>query len=156
MPARIHDLATKDYLMTQAKTGDTVRVHYTGTLADGSQFDSSEGREPMEFTLGNGDLIPGFEDATLGMSVNDKKSVTIPADEAYGPHDPDMVQEIDRSDLPPDVPLETGLRLQAEADDGSTVLVTITTITDQTVILDGNHPLAGKDLTFDIELVEIV
>jgi FKBP-type peptidyl-prolyl cis-trans isomerase 2 len=142
--------------MTQAKDGDTVRVHYTGTLADGSQFDSSRDRDPMEFTLGNGDLIPGFEEATIGMSVNDTIVVTIPADQAYGANDPEMVQEISREDLPEDIPLELGLRLQAEAPDGSAVLVTVTDLTDDVVILDGNHPLAGKDLTFEIELVEIV
>ena len=139
-----------------AKNGDTVQVNYTGKLADGTVFDSSQGRDPLEFTLGRGDMIPGFEKEVLGMKVGDKKTFTIPSDEAYGPHLDNLVIEVSRDRLPGNVTPEVGMQLVMSAPDGKTIPATITKVTDNTsVTLDANHPLAGKDLTFDIELVKI-
>jgi len=141
--------------MSEAKNGDTVKVHYTGTLSDGSEFDSSRGREPLEFTLGAGGIIAGFDDAVTGMTVGDRQTVTIPAAEAYGSHNPEMVQEVPRSMLPDDMEVEEGMKLQAQGPGGQPFVVTVTAVAAETVTVDGNHPLAGQDLTFDIELVEI-
>lgn len=141
--------------MTQAKAGDTVAIHYTGTLADGSQFDSSEGRDPLRFTLGSGQIIAGLDAAITGMSQGEKKSVTIAAAEAYGDHRPEAVQAVPRAQIPAEIPLEVGGGLQVQTPDGQTIPVTVTSVTDEEVILDANHPLAGKDLTFAVELVEI-
>jgi peptidylprolyl isomerase len=142
--------------MTQAKSGDTVRVHYTGTLDDGTTFDSSQGREPLEFTLGEGAVISGFEEVVTGMAVGENKQATIPADQAYGQHDPAMVHEVPRAEIPAEVTLEVGGQLQATDGAGRTHLLTVADLSEETVTLDANHPLAGKDLNFDIELVEIV
>jgi peptidylprolyl isomerase len=142
--------------MTDAKSGDTVRIHYTGTLADGSTFDSSDGRDPLEFKLGTGNVIAGFDVAVEGMSVGDAKTVEIPADQAYGAHNPHAQQSFPRDKIPDDVPLEIGARLQLQSSQGQPMMVTVTEVTDDAVILDANHPLAGKNLTFKIELVEIV
>jgi FKBP-type peptidyl-prolyl cis-trans isomerase 2 len=142
--------------MTEAKQGDTVRVHYTGRLQDGTVFDSSQDREPLEFTIGENKVIPGFEQAVIGMDTGESKTAELEADQAYGQHSEQMVLEIDRDQVPEDVDLEIGGRLQLRRQDGGTAIVTVTNITDSNVTLDGNHPLAGKDLTFDIELVEIV
>ena len=139
----------------QAKNGDTVQVHYTGKLADGTMFDSSVGREPLEFTLGAGQMIPGFEKAVLGMKVGEKKTFTIPSDEAYGPYRDDMMLEMSRDELPAGMTPEVGQRLGMRRPDGGTSIVTITSVSDNAVIIDANHPLAGKDLTFAIELVKI-
>jgi peptidylprolyl isomerase len=140
----------------QAKNGDTVQVNYTGKLADGTVFDSSVGREPLEFTLGAGQMIPGFEKAVFGMKVGEKKTVTIPVDEAYGPHRDDLVIEVPRDKLPAGLTPEVGQQLGVKQADGSTAVVTITNVSDNnTVTIDANHPLAGKDLTFEIELVKI-
>ncbi len=141
--------------MTQAKAGDTVAIHYTGTLADGSQFDSSEGRDPLRFTLGSGQIIAGLDAAIAGMSQGEKKSVTIAAAEAYGDHRPEAVQAVPRAQIPAEIPLEVGGGLQVQTPDGQTIPVTVTSVTDEEVTLDANHPLAGKDLTFAVELVEI-
>ncbi len=141
--------------MTQAKAGDTVAIHYTGTLSDGSQFDSSEGRDPLRFTLGSGQIIAGLDAAITGMSQGDKKSVTIAAAEAYGDHRPEAVQAVPRAQIPAEIPLEVGGGLQVQTPDGQTIPVTVTSVTDEEVTLDANHPLAGKDLTFAVELVEI-
>jgi FKBP-type peptidyl-prolyl cis-trans isomerase 2 len=141
--------------MTQAKAGDTVAIHYTGTLADGSQFDSSEGRDPLRFTLGSGQIIAGLDAAITGMSQGEKKSVTIAAAEAYGDHRPEAVQAVPRVQIPAEIPLEVGGGLQVQTPDGQTIPVTVTSVTDEEVTLDANHPLAGKDLTFAVELVEI-
>lgn len=139
-----------------AKTGDTVQVNYTGKLADGTVFDSSEGREPYEFNLGAGQAIPGFDKAILGMKVGEKKTVTIPSDEAYGPHLDDMVVEVPREKLPSNIEPKVGQMLEATRPDGEKIGFIITNVSDNnTVTLDANHPLAGKDLTFDIELVKI-
>lgn len=142
--------------MSEAATGDTVRVHYTGTLDDGSEFDSSSGGAPLEFQLGEGNVIPGFEGAVLGMAVGDSKTVNIEAANAYGPHHPEGVQEIERSAIPEEVAVEIGGKLQAMSSDNETMVLTVVAIGDDTVTLDANHPLAGKDLSFEIELVEIV
>jgi peptidylprolyl isomerase len=139
----------------QAKNGDTVQVNYTGKLADGTVFDSSVGREPLEFTLGAGQVIPGFEKAVFGMKVGEKKTVTIPVDDAYGPHRDDMVGEVPREEFPEDITLKVGQQLGVKRTDGGTSIVTVLSVSDNTVTIDFNHPLAGKDLTFEIELVKI-
>ncbi|MCC5828029.1 MAG: peptidylprolyl isomerase [Phycisphaeraceae bacterium] len=139
----------------QAKTGDTVKVHYTGKLTDGTVFDSSIDREPLEFTLGAGQIIPGFEKAVEGLAPGEKTQTTIPADEAYGPHNAEAVVEVERSQLPEDVKPEVGRQLQVQRQDGEPIPVRITAVNDATVILDANHPLAGKDLNFEIEVVAV-
>jgi peptidylprolyl isomerase len=141
--------------MTQVKSGDTVRIHYTGTLADGSTFDSSEGRDPLEFTVGSGQIIPGLDKEIPGMAVGDKKTVTIAPAEAYGDSHPDAIQSIPRSNVPPEIPLEVGLQLQMQSPSGQVVPVTVVEIGADEVTLDANHPLAGKELTFAFELVSI-
>jgi len=141
--------------MSQAKPGDTVRIHYTGTLDDGTQFDSSTGRDPLEFTIGSGQVIPGFDKAVEGMTVGDSKSVNIAANDAYGPRHAQMVQQVPKTALPGDLePLE-GMTLQARGNDGQVINLTVTAVGDEHITVDGNHPLAGRDLNFDIELVEI-
>ena len=141
--------------MVQAKKGDKVKVHYTGKLEDGSVFDSSGGDSPLEFTLGQGQVIPGFDQGVLGMEPGESKVLNIPVDQAYGPHNPDAVFEIDRSELPPDIPLEVGLRMQGNQPGGRVAEITIVEFDDAKVKMDSNHPLAGQALTFDIQLVEI-
>ena len=141
--------------MSAAKSGDTVKVHYTGTLNDGSQFDSSQGREPLEFTLGEGQVIPGFDEAVSGMAIGDSKTVTIPFGEAYGARSEEMIQLVPREAIPDDIELELGLVLSAQGPDGHTLTFTVVEIGDEQVTVDGNHPLAGQDLTFALELVSI-
>ena len=141
--------------MTQVKTGDTVHIHYIGTLNDGTTFDSSEGREPLSFQVGSGQIIPGLDSAIPGMTVGDKKTVNVACDEAYGQVNPEMTQAVPRADIPADIPLETGTRLQMQTQNGQVIPVTVTAVDDSTVTLDANHPLAGQDLTFNIELVKI-
>jgi len=141
--------------MSQAKHGDVVRVHYTGTLADGTEFDSSRGREPLEFTLGGGGLIPGFEKAVFGMSTGENKIVTIPAEDAYGPRRAELSHEAPRTVIPDDIELTTGMILHAEGPEGQELTFQVTAFDEETVTLDGNHPLAGEDLTFRLELVEV-
>ena len=141
--------------MTQAKQDDKVRIHYTGTLEDGSQFDSSRQGEPFEFTLGADEVIPGFDAAILGMQVGDKKTVAIPPDEAYGPRHEGMVRAFDRGDFPEGEELEVGAQFNATAPEGGSLLLTVTAVEDDKITLDANHPLAGKALTFELELVEI-
>ena len=142
--------------MSQATKTDTVKVHYTGTTDDGVVFDSSREREPLEFTMGQGQLIPGFENAVEGMKVGDSAKVRIPSEEAYGEVRDDTVVDINRSQIPPDINPEVGMVLQMQQPDGSPLNVTIREVNDDSVKLDANHPLAGQALTFDIELVEIV
>jgi len=141
--------------MSHAKTGDTVKIHYTGTLTDGTQFDSSAGRDPLEFTLGSGQVIPGFDQAVRGMAVGDSKSVNIAAQDAYGPRHEQMVQEVPKNALPEDLEPTAGMSLQARGQDGRVLNLTVTHVGDEAITVDGNHPLAGRDLNFDIELVEI-
>ncbi len=139
-----------------AVAGDTVRVHYTGTLEDGTEFDSSRDRDPIEFVLGAGQVIPGFENAVAGMEPGETKTFTIPADEAYGPHRPELVHRIPRAQVPAEVTLAPGARLEARDQGGRRVVLTVIEVTDEEAVLDANHPLAGKDLTFQIELVAVV
>lgn len=141
--------------MSQPKSGDKVKVHYTGTLADGTQFDSSVGGDPLEFVMGEGQLIPGFENAVAQMSVGDKCTVTIVADEAYGPRYDELLQEVPRDLIPDSIELSEGLALQGQAPDGHPMRYTVISFTDEQVTLDGNHPLAGQDLTFALELVSV-
>jgi len=141
--------------MAQAKSGDTVRVHYTGRLDDGSVFDSSEGREPLEFVLGAQQVIPGFEEAVDGLSPGEARTVDIPADRAYGARREEMVLTVGRDQFPDEIRPEVGQQLQM-SQDGQVAIVTVTGVSDRDVTLDANHPLAGKDLTFDVQLVEIV
>ncbi len=138
-----------------ASDGNTVKVHYTGTLADGTTFDTSVGREPLEFTLGAGQMIPGFEAGVRGMQVGQSKTVTIPAGEAYGPHRDDLVLVIQRDQLPAGLDPEVGQQLPMQQASGRTTVVTVTDVAEETITVDANHPLAGKELTFELELVEI-
>ena len=142
--------------MSNAKSGDTVKIHYTGTLDDGSQFDSSAGRDPLEFEVGSGQVIPGFDKAVEGMAVGDSKNVRIEPDEAYGPRHEQLVQEVDRSLLPDDLDPREGMTLQSNSPDGQTMQFMVTAVAEETITVDANHPLAGEVLSFDIELVEIV
>lgn len=141
--------------MTHATAGNTVRIHYTGTLQDGSVFDSSEGRDPLEFQLGSGQIIPGLDRAIDGMAMGEQKTVTIPAAEAYGDYQPEAKQDVPREQIPDDIPLDEGTMLQMQTPDGRQVPVQVAAVTDATVTLDANHPLAGKDLTFAVELVSV-
>jgi FKBP-type peptidyl-prolyl cis-trans isomerase 2 len=142
--------------MQKPKSGDTVRVHYTGTLEDGSQFDSSREREPMEFALGQGQLIAGFEKAVYDLGVGETCTVVLPPEEGYGEVNPDMVQDVPREMMPEGIELKEGIVLQGKADDGRVDTFTVVAFTEEKVTLDANHPLAGKALTFEIELLEIV
>jgi peptidylprolyl isomerase len=140
----------------QAKNGDRVRIHYTGTLTNGTTFDSSRNREPLEFTLGEGQLIKGFELAVAGMAPGQNKTITIDAAEAYGPRREELVNQLPRDTIPSDIDLEQGLQLEAQNSEGRAVRFVVAAFDDDTVTLDGNHPLAGEDLTFEIEVVEVV
>lgn len=141
--------------MSQAKPGDTVRIHYTGTLNDGTQFDSSIGRDPLEFAVGGGMVIPGFDSAVQGMAVGESKSFTIEPEAAYGTKQDHLVQEVPRGALPDGLTPEVGMPLQSQSPDGQIMDLVITEVTDDTITVDANHPLADKALTFDIELVAI-
>lgn len=142
--------------MPQAKNGDTVKIHYTGKLDDGNVFDSSMDRDPLEFKIGENQVIDGFEEAVVGMSPNENKTTTIPSDKAYGEYRDDMVLEVEKSQFPDDIDPKVGQQLELRQENGQRVVVTVTGIGDSGVTLDANHPLAGKDLTFEIQLVEIV
>ena len=143
--------------MAPAQNGDKVKVHYTGTLEDGSQFDSSRERDqPMEFTIGKRELLQGFENAVVGLELNESRSVSLTAEEAYGAHDPSQIIEMPRTQIPSELKLEIGLRLQGQRPKGETVLFSVVAINETSVTLDSNHPLAGKALTFEIELLEIL
>lgn len=141
--------------MSEADNGNTVKVHYTGKLEDGTVFDSSEGREPLEVTLGAGSVIPGFEKGLLGMKVDEKKTITIAAEEAYGPHREELTMQVPKTDFPDEITPKVGLQLDMEREDGQNIPVTIVNIEDESVTLDANHPLAGKALIFDLTLVEV-
>jgi peptidylprolyl isomerase len=142
--------------MASAQKGDSVKVYYTGRFADGTVFDSSEGREPLEFTLGAKEVIRGFEQAVLGMLPGESKTVTLAAEQAYGPHRPEMVAEVARTEVPPHLDLVVGNHLELTREDGEPLAVLISALSDTIVTLDANHPLAGRDLTFDIQLLEII
>lgn len=141
--------------MAQAKTGDTVHIHYTGRLGDGTVFDSSRDRDPLSFTLGEGQVIPGFEAAVTGMETGESKTAEIPSGEAYGPRRPEMEMSMPRSQFPDGMNPEVGQQLQMQTPDGQAVPVMVTGTSDEAIELDANHPLAGQDLTFDIELVKV-
>lgn len=141
--------------MSKAKSGDTVSVHYTGKLEDDTVFDSSRDREPLSFEIGEGKVIPGFEQGVVGMAPGETKTITIESDEAYGPYRDDQVVEIEASRLPDDIDPVVGQQLQVQQADGQTAVVIIKEVSNGTIKLDANHPLAGKDLTFDIELVSV-
>lgn len=142
--------------MAQVKSGDKIKVHYHGKLTSGETFDSSAGREPLEFEVGSGMVIPGFDEGVTGMSVGEKKTVNIPFSEAYGPKNQDMIIEMPKDRFPADMELEISMPLMMSDQQGQQFQVTIVEIKDDTVMLDANHPLAGQDLIFDLELVEIV
>jgi peptidylprolyl isomerase len=142
--------------MTTAAKGDTVRIHYSGRLVDGTPFDSSEGRAPLEFTLGQGQVIKGLEAHVTGMETGDKATVTIPVDEAYGPRRDDAIQQLDRAKVPTGIDLQVGTQLKARTADGGMLPITVVGVDEQSVTVDANHPLAGQDLVFDVELVEVV
>lgn len=141
--------------MTNAKEGDTVFVHYTGKLDDDTVFDSSRDREPLSFAIGEGKVIPGFEKEVVGMTPGDTKTITIGSEQAYGPYRDDQVIEVERERLPDEIEPEVGHQLQVQQADGSTSVVVIKDVTEEKVVLDANHPLAGQDLTFDLELVKV-
>ncbi len=141
--------------MAQVKNGDTVKVHYTGKLTDGETFDSSVGREPLEFTVGAGQMIPGFDAALPGMSVGDKKTINIPASEGYGDINEQAIIDFPKENVPEDMKLEPGMSLTLSNQEGQPFPVVVKEIKDDVIILDANHFLAGKELVFDIELVEI-
>lgn len=142
--------------MTQAKSGDTVRIHYIGKFTDGTEFDSSTGQPPLEFVLGAGQILSGLDKEIDGMEIGSHQTVTVPAEEAYGAHDPAKVHALPRSAVPSDIDLKPGLQLQTRTPDGNTIPLVVTEIDEQVVTVDANHPFAGKDLVFDVELVEIV
>lgn len=141
--------------MRQVQAGDKVKVHYHGKLTDNTTFDSSEGREPLEFTVGSGQVIKGFDDGVTGMQVGEKKTISIPVEEAYGPKQDELLIEFPKDQFPADMQPQVGMALNMRNDQGQTFPVTIAEIKEESVVLDGNHPLAGKDLVFDLELVAI-
>lgn len=141
--------------MDQAKNGHAVTIHYTGKLSDGTIFDSSQGKEPLPFSIGSGQVIPGFEEAVIGMAIGDKKTVTIPPDKAYGERNEQLVITVPRDQVPSDINPQVGLQLQVMNQDQQPMVVQIIEVTDEKVVLDANPPLAGRNLTFDIELVSI-
>jgi len=142
--------------MQKVKSGDKVKVHYHGRLTDGQTFDKSEGREPLEFEVGSGMVIKGFDDGVTGMSVGDKKTINIPFNEAYGPKNPDMIIDMPKDRFPKEIELEIGMPLAMSDGQGQQFEVIVTQLKEESVVLDANHPLAGQDLIFDLELIEIV
>ena len=141
--------------MSQAKAGDKVKVHYKGSLKDGKVFDSSEGKDPLEFTIGQKMVVKGFENAIVGMASGEKKKICIQPKEAYGEYRKDLVATIERSEIPNDIKPELGMMLQVSPEPGRPTAVTVTELNEKTLTLDGNHPLAGKELTFELDLVSI-
>jgi peptidylprolyl isomerase len=141
--------------MAKAKKGDKVKVHYTGKLKDGTEFDSSQDQDPLEFKLGEGNIIPGFEDAIIGMKEGEEKTEEIGADNAYGQYNKEYVVSVDRKEIPEDIDVKKGMQLEMKLEDGRSVPVMVREVKGDEVIIDANHPLAGKDLVFDIKLVEI-
>jgi peptidylprolyl isomerase len=141
--------------MSHAKAGDKVKIHYTGKLDDGTEFDSSAGRDPLEFVLGSGQVIPGFDNAVDGMKVGENKEVRLDAEDAYGARNDQLIQEVPKSALPDDLEPKVGMGLQSQSPDGQVMQLTVTDVADDSITVDANHPLAGKALSFAIELVEI-
>ncbi|MBI5025265.1 MAG: peptidylprolyl isomerase [Nitrospirae bacterium] len=142
--------------MTQAKHGDTVKIHYTGKLEDGTVFDTSIGREPLQFKIGENQVIQGFEKGIIGMNPNESKTITIPSDEAYGPYRKEMVLDIPVNQFPPSIQPEIGQQLELRQPNGQAIIVAVIQASESHVTLDANHPLAGKNLIFDIQLIEII
>ena len=142
--------------MTKVKTGDRVKVHFEGCLDDGTVFGSSMDDEPFEFTIGEKNMLPGFEKAVIGMEKGDTKTITLPPEEAYGPHKKELVSVMEKSGFPQEIQLEVGKRLRVRTQDGKYTVVTIKNFTEDSIVLDENDPLAGKTLTFKIELIEIL
>lgn len=142
--------------MAEAAKGNTVRIHYTGYLDSEEQFDSSVGGDPLEFTLGEQQVIPGFEKEVLGMDVGDTKTFSIEPENGYGPHQDQLIMVVERSQLPEHITPEVGMNLQAQQKDGQTLNLTVTDLSGEKITLDANHPLAGERLTFEVELVEVV
>lgn len=138
--------------MSTVKDGDVVKIHYTGALDDGTVFDSSEGRDPLEFKVGEGRVIPGFEKGVMGMAVGENKKIHIPSEEAYGDYKEEMKLTAPRQNFPKDVEIQTGMQFQLQADNGQVILASVIGFTDTDVHLDANHPLAGKNLNFDLKL----
>jgi peptidylprolyl isomerase len=149
-------LGIKQTIMQEAKKGDKVKVHYHGKLTNGETFDSSAGREPLEFEVGSGSVIKGFDEGVSGMRVGEKKTINIPVDEAYGERSEDMLIEFPKDRFPKDMEIKEGMQLMMSNGTGQNIPVIVTEVKDDAVILDANHPLAGEELIFDIELVEIV
>lgn len=141
--------------MSQVKQNDTVKVHYTGKLANGEVFDSSLDRDPMEFQVGKGQLIPGFENGIIDMKVNEKKTLVIPVEEAYGEPRKELIQEVPKDKLPEEIKPEVGMGLVSTTPDGNEIQLVVKEVKDDAIVVDGNHPLAGQELTFDIEVVDI-
>lgn len=139
----------------KVKANDTIKVHYKGTLTNGELFDSSEGREPLEFTVGAGQVIPGFDAAVMDMEVGEAKSFLIPCDDAYGQADERLVQQVGKDMLPPDMQPEVGMMLSSTMPNGQEIPVKVTEVADEHITIDANHPLAGQDLNFEITLIEI-
>jgi FKBP-type peptidyl-prolyl cis-trans isomerase 2 len=152
---KFRNLSTQQKNMQQVKKGDTVKVHYHGKLTNGTTFDSSAGREPLEFEVGSGMVIPGFDEGVTGMSIGDKKTIHIPADQAYGQKEEHMIMEFPRDRFPEDMVPEVGIQLNMSNGSGQNFPVVITEVRETVVVLDANHPLAGEDLVFDLELVAI-
>jgi len=141
--------------MAKVEKGNTVKVHYTGKLSDGTVFDSSDGGQPLEFKVGDGNLIPGFENGVVGMEVDDTKTVVIPSNEAYGEAREDLIMEVPKDNLPAELTPEIGMELVSKQPDGQEVIVKIVEVKENSIKIDANHQLAGKDLTFEIRVVEI-
>jgi FKBP-type peptidyl-prolyl cis-trans isomerase 2 len=141
--------------MIQVSENSTVKVNYTGKLADGQVFDSSEGKEPIEFTLGQGQLIPGFEKGLIDMKLNEKKTISMPKEDAYGEINEALIQEVKKSELPQEMEPKVGMGLVSKSPDGQEMNLMVIEVKEESIVIDGNHPLAGKDLTFDLEVVEI-
>jgi peptidylprolyl isomerase len=142
--------------MTEAKSGDIVRIHYTGMLADGTKFDSSKEREPLQFKVGAGNVLPGLDKQIVGMSVGEVQTVKIPAEEAFGQHDPHKIQKVPRSNVPADLDVRPGTQLQAQSSRGTPMTVSVIDVNSEEITVDVNHPLAGCDVVLEVELTEIV
>ena len=142
--------------MIQVTVNSTVKVHYTGKLADGEVFDTSDGKEPIEFTLGEGQLIPGFEKGLIDMKLNEKKTINMTKDDAYGEVNETLIQEVKKTDLPQDMEPKVGMGLVSKSPDGQEINLMVVEVKEETIVIDGNHPLAGRDLIFDLEVVEII
>ena len=141
--------------MNQVTVNSTVKVHYTGKLADGEVFDTSDGKEPIEFTLGQGQLIPGFEKGLIDMKLNEKKTINMTKDDAYGEVNETLIQEVKKTDLPQDMEPKVGMGLVSKSPEGQEINLMVVEVKEETIVIDGNHPLAGRDLIFDLEVVEI-